>query len=122
MWEKLKGFDRLFSDDIRNDEFWFFRRMYAPDTVVLETDGGIMLLTGVVPGKLAACHVSFWDKKLTPKMGIIQEAIRWAFLQFDLQRMEALIPEYSRMLRRFCNGLDFILKDVLENEWNTKAT
>ena len=100
-WQKIKDFDRLFSDDIRWDEECFFEKMYAPDTVFFETENGLLLLTGLREGMYAAAHITFWDHKLLPRVRMIKDLLTYCFIRYDLLRIEALIPEFSRALKRF---------------------
>jgi RimJ/RimL family protein N-acetyltransferase len=101
LWDKVKNYSPMFDDASRWNLEWFALRMYLRDTVLLENDGGIMLLTDTKPKHFAACHLTYWDKSLSKRTELIKEAIRWAFLQFDLQRLETHLPEYARAVRRF---------------------
>jgi hypothetical protein len=100
-WDKLKAFDRLFSDLTQWDEVEFFRKMYSDDTILIETEGGILSLTDKCNGLYARIHASFWDHKLSTKVDMFKQCLIWAFLEYDLYRLEALIPEFSRALARF---------------------
>jgi hypothetical protein len=101
IWDRIKGFDKLFTDDVRWDEEWFMRRIYAPDTVFFEVDSGIMLLTDLKEGLMASAHITFWDCKLSPRTQLIKDCLFWCFMRYDLHRIEIVIPEFSRALRRF---------------------
>jgi hypothetical protein len=100
LWESVKNLDKLFSDDERWNEELFFKRM-LDEKVVLETDGGLMILSDITENLRAAGHFIFWDHKLSPRTELLRECILWAFIQFNLQRLEVLIPEYARALIRF---------------------
>jgi RimJ/RimL family protein N-acetyltransferase len=67
----------------------------------LETDGGLLFLTNIKENLHAEVHVAFWDCKLSGKESILKDCLRWAFFQYNLNRIEAFIPEYSRSLHRF---------------------
>ena len=101
MWDKVKNHAPLFDDTSRWNVEWFAFRLYVRDTIVLESDGGMMLLTDLKPGHCAACHLTYWDKGLSRRTEMIRDAIRWAFLQFRLTRLETHLPEYARAVRRF---------------------
>jgi RimJ/RimL family protein N-acetyltransferase len=101
LWDRVKNYTPLFDDASRWDIEWFTFKLYMKDTVILENDGGLMLLTDTHPKHFAACHLTYWDKSLSARAELIKDAIRWAFLQFDLQRLETHLPEYARAVRRF---------------------
>lgn len=101
LWKKVRDYDRLFSDEARWDVIAFCERITGDDVLVLETEGGLMLLSSIKPGLYAQVHVIFWDGKLSPKIDLIRASLVWAFLAFDLVRVEALIPEFARSVRRF---------------------
>jgi hypothetical protein len=102
LWEKLRGFDRLFSDATSGDFVAFYRKITDPDAVILETDGGIMMLNNFdKDNNCAQVHASFWDKKLSQRKDLLKNCLVWSFLTCDLYRIGAYIPEYARALRRF---------------------
>lgn len=101
MWEHLKPFDSLFMDcDMKNPEV-FLANFLAKDSVTLEVDGGYMIMRRIVPGLKGEVHMTFWDKRLSPRLELIKSCLEWAFLTFDLYRIETIIAEYARSVRRF---------------------
>lgn len=100
LWNKMKGFDPLFSDDNRWDVEKFHRSIYDRGTLVLEIDNGVLLLTGMKPGHYALVHACFWDHKVSARLQLLKDTIIWAFVTFDLIRLEAFIPGFSRALSR----------------------
>lgn len=101
-WSKLKNFDKLFNDDTYYDEINFFNKMFHENTHILEVaDNGIIVFDNVVEGLKAQAHVSFWDFKLSARTQLLRDCLIWAILEFNLHRIEILIPEFSRALRRF---------------------
>jgi hypothetical protein len=100
LWEKIRNYDQLFNDSIRWDEGLFFKRMLTRETVVLETETGILFLTDIDENLKAAAHVIFFDHRLSDKIELIRSCLEWAFLQFNLQRIETFIPEFARTLKR----------------------
>lgn len=101
LWEKVKDLDKLYSDDIRYDFNWFRERMLNAKTLGIETEGGMMILTNINENLYAEAHVIFWDRKLSPHLETIKKCIVWSFLEFNLQRLETITPEYTRTLNRF---------------------
>ncbi len=98
-WERLKDFDVLYSDSTHGDELGFYQRLMS--STVLETEGGIMLLDGLVLRQRGQVHVWFWDHKLSSRSELLKGALRWVFEVYDLNRVEAIIPEFSKALERF---------------------
>lgn len=101
LWEKLKDFDRLYTDTTHGDELSFYKKLMAGDMIVFETEGGIMILDHLTEHEFAQVHVSFWDRKLSEKSELIRGTMKWCFETFGLERLEALIPEFSKALSRF---------------------
>ena len=97
-WQKIKDFDRLFSDDIRWDEECFFEKMYAPDTVFFETENGLLLLTGLKEGMYAAAHITFWDHKLLPRVKMIKD---FSLTGTGIGTFEYVFPKYRTRDIRF---------------------
>tara|TARA_Y100000310_G_scaffold265573_1_gene276677 strand:+ start:167 stop:691 length:525 start_codon:yes stop_codon:yes gene_type:complete len=101
LWLRLRGYDRLFSDSTLGDVRNFEGQMGDPRTVLFELHGGVVIATEMRPGDRCSAHVAFWDHKLSARVELIQEILIWAFLVYDLQRVEAIIPSYARALRNF---------------------
>lgn len=101
LWNKVKDFDRIYSDWDRCDELAFYDRILSSNTHVLETENGILIIDNLLPNIRGQVHVIFWDKKLSNKTAMLKQCIAWAFDRFQLERMEAVIPEFARALRRF---------------------
>lgn len=105
LWDKLKHFDKLFTDDTFYDEVSFTSHLSSRNLVILEVgDNGIIVINNIIEGLKAQVHVSFWDFKLSARTELLRDCLIWAILQFDLHRVEMLIPEFSRALRRFAEG------------------
>jgi len=101
LWERLKDFDRLYTDSTHGDEVGFYQKLMSGDMVVFEIEGGIMILDHITHHEFAQVHVSFWDRKLSTKTDLIKATMRWCFETFGFERLEALIPEFSKALSRF---------------------
>ncbi len=102
LWNKLKHFDKLFTDDTVYDEVSFTANLASKNSVTLEVaDNGIIVYNNIVEGTKARVHVSFWDYKLSARKELLRDCLIWGILQFDLHRIEIVIPEFSRALRRF---------------------
>jgi len=101
LWAKVKDFDKIYSDWDRCDEMSFYNRILDPNTHVLEMDNGILIIDNIYPNIRGQVHAIFWDGRLSNKTDKLKKCIVWAFHHFRLERMEAIIPEFSRALRRF---------------------
>ena len=114
LWDKMKNFDPLFSDDNRWDYEKFCQHLFAQTTVILEIERGILFLTGLRPGHYAQIHACFWDHRMSPRIPLLKECLIWAFTVFNLVRLEALIPKQSYALRRILQRkLNFQLEGVM---------
>jgi len=100
IWDKVKNFDRLYSDETMLNEEAFYWWIYSKN-LVFEVDGGIMVMDNIKKGLKGEIHASFWDKKLSSRTETLRECILWCMLEYNLYRIEARIPDFSRALRRF---------------------
>lgn len=114
LWDKLKQYDVLFSDDSRWDKEKFVERLADSRLVLLEVNDGIIFIEGIVPGQLAQIHACMWDHKLSPRTGVLRRCLQWAFDIYGLERIEAFIPHFCQSLRRFLkNNLSFTEEGTL---------
>ena len=101
LWEKVEPFDRLFTDSQRVlGESNFFATLLQKDCLALGIEGGILVMNKIMPGIRAEAHLTFWDRKFSPKVDIIKECLIWAFMEFDLYRIEVRSPEYAKAVHR----------------------
>jgi RimJ/RimL family protein N-acetyltransferase len=116
-WGKLKNFDRLFDDNTFYDEVNFAQKLFEDRCYILEVeDNGIIVFNNVIEHLRAQVHVSFWDFKLSGRLDLLKECLLWAILQFDLHRVETLVPEFSRALKRFIeNKMKFKYEGTLRD-------
>ena len=101
LWTKVKDYAKIFSDDTRGDAKAWTERMTAADTVVLEFEDGLLILADLRPGLKASVHALFFDAKLRRHTEIVRNTILWAFFEYNLYRLSAEIPTFSRALTRF---------------------
>lgn len=100
LWDILSQFPTTFADGGKDIEE-FARRLVAPDSVVFELDGGMVLLEKIVPGLKAEFHATFWDRKLSARKEVLRDLLIWCFLVFQLERIETRLVTYARAVRRF---------------------
>lgn len=101
IWDRIKDYDAIFGNDYMRDQMTYMNQFLQPDTVVLEMEGGIILLTHIIPGLRCEVHVVFWDHKLSARKEKLNELLTWTFLNFDLYRIEIFVASYARALMRF---------------------
>jgi len=101
IWELIKDYDSIFVDDRMKSRETYFAQFLRPNTVVLETSGGIVILTDIDPGLKATFHPVFWDHKLSARLGDLEALIVWTFLYFDLYRLQTTVAPYAKAAIRF---------------------
>ena len=47
IWEKIKNYEKIFTDETRWDELAFTKRLWNSETLTLEIEGGILILDNV---------------------------------------------------------------------------
>jgi len=113
-WERIKNFDILFTDDARWDEEQFFSRIFSEDTLVLENEHLLVLVTDIHQNFYASCHIVSFDHKLSAHTPLFRDCLRWVMDYYNLQRFEALIPERSKALAHFLReNMGFKLEGIL---------
>ena len=101
-WNLLKDHGPSFEDGTRSRE-WLQEHWMDLHWVVLEVEKnkGVIVMDSVVAGHKAEVHVHFFDHKLSKRLGLLKDCLIWAFLQFDLKRVEFRVPEHAPAVRRF---------------------
>lgn len=101
VWSLIQGFDSIFVDDRMKSKQVYLEQFLRKNTVVFETEGGIVILTGIDPGLKATFHPVFWDHKLSSRLDDLQDLIVWVFVWFNLERLETMVAPYARAAMRF---------------------
>lgn len=101
LWEKIKPYDPLFTDDSLRDPEVFLRWVLDRHGVVLELEGGIIIIQKIAPTVSAEAHFIFWDHKMSARLETLKDVMVWAFLTFELERMSTTIADYAKAVRRF---------------------
>ena len=118
LWTKVKDYAKIFSDDTRGDVEGWTRRMAAADTVTLEFPDGLLILSELRPGLKGSVHALFWDAKLRSHTDLVRSTILWAFFEYNLHRLSAEIPTFSKALRRWMTkDLGFTAEGVLRHDF-----
>ena len=101
LWSKVSQYDSLFGDG-EKDNGKFFSRILSPTSVVLETEdhNAILYMYDLIPDHVAEIHAVFFDKQLSRRAPVLMDCLTWAFVNFNLQRLEASIPVFAMTLCR----------------------
>lgn len=120
LWEQLKVYDALWPDDTRGDVVRWVEFALLPTTLFIAGDDGksMYILSGIREGLKANIHAVFHDHKLSPRVGLMRGLLAWAMFEFDLCKLEARIPDFSRALRRYLQrDLHFKVDGVLRDDF-----
>ena len=101
LWEKLKDFDAFFADDLMKNKQSFQDKLQNPFTVVLETESGILWMCNIVYGVRGEVHMAFWDHRFVGRKDLLKLCLLWAFLTYDLYRIETYLAAYATSTMRF---------------------
>ena len=101
IWNKIKDFDSIFVDDRMAKREVYLKQFVKRDTIVLENNGGIIIITKIDPGLKATFHPVFWDHKLSARREELKDVLLWVFLYFNLERIETQIAPYAKAAIRF---------------------
>ena len=116
LWETFAPYDNLFADDNMKDPDVFAKQLTDYQTICVEHEGGLFLLQRMLLGLRAEVHFMSWDKKMSAHSELFQECLLWAFLSFDLERIETFVADYARAVRRFVEErLGFKYEGTLRN-------
>lgn len=108
LWNQVKQYDSIFIDDDTKDMETFLNQFIANDSVIMEIDGGMAIFRKILPHLKAEVHATFWDHKLSARKALIIDCLKWAFIEWDLYRLETFVADYARAMRRFLeDGLHF---------------
>ncbi len=98
-WELLRDNKTTFMEGAVTRE-QFERHMFG-DSVLLEIPGCLILLESIIPGCRLEVHLAVYDKKLSDKTEMLKELLVWAFLHFNLHRIETFLAQDYHTIRRF---------------------
>ena len=101
IWEELRDFCWYLGDGSYSDPVRFTELFFAKDSVILESDYGYMVLSNIRPGRDAEAHLPFLDHKLSIHTDDVKAAMIWAFIEFDLVRLEAQVYSFQKAIQRF---------------------
>lgn len=120
LWEMVSKYPTTFADGSKNPED-FIRRLLAKNTIVIETEGGLILIEDIEVGVAAEFHATFWDHKLSPRKEELKDILLWVFLTFNLERLETTVASYARAVKRFLKEkLGFVYEGTLRNAFKNQ--
>ena len=102
-WERLREFDVLFNDEIRQDLRAFIEVFLSGDLandvqangLIWEVDDvGIIYITDIRQST-ANAHFSFWDRRIKGRELLIREMLKWGFVTFGFHRITCEVPLYA---------------------------
>ncbi len=94
----------------------YLKQFVKRDTIVLENEGGIIIITKIDPGLKATFHPVFWDHKLSARIEDLKDVLVWVFLYFNLERVETQIAPYAKAAIRFIEKkMGFIYEGTLRS-------
>lgn len=116
IWERIRGFEVLFSENTQGRVEPFLSILMNPRSVWLEIyrlgegEGpiGIVYISSVIPNYDAKGHFAFWDSKVRGRQIIFWRIMKWMFSQYKLHRISAETPPYQRGVIRLLRRLGFV--------------
>ena len=116
LWEKLKGFDTLFNDFVKDDYAAFVNHFVmevngepVPTGLLWDIDDvGIFLLHDIIPHQSATAHFVFWDKRFRGREGLCIAMLRYAFEHYEFQRIKVEVPLYATHTHNAVERLGFL--------------
>ena len=130
LWEKLKGFDTLFNDFVKDDFAAFVNHFVmevngepVPTGLLWDIDDiGIFLLQDITPHQSATAHFLFWDKRFRGRRQLCIEMLKYAFDNYKFQRIQVEVPLYAYHTMNAVESIGFVLEGRMRKAilWNDK--
>ncbi len=123
LWKKAKVYSSIFTDEMLDGGVHLFCEMLLnKNTVTVEIKGGLLILQNIIHGLRGEVHFILWDSKLSSKAMLMKELLLWAFLSFELERIETFVASYARAIMRFLERkLGFQMEGVMRNRVRNKG-
>lgn len=117
LWEKVRQFDTLFSEELNGDFRKFLEAVIRQGPSGIEPVGlfwvvddfvGVFYLTHIVPGQDADVHYSFFDRRHKGRHNLVKAMLRYAFHRYGFARLSAQVPVYAtEQAFKFASALGF---------------
>ena len=88
------------SVDLQDTEA-FVQEFFSKNMLILELPYGLAMIRQLIEGERAEVHISCFDHKLSVHTDDLKDCLTWAFLQFNLQRIETFVHDFMPAVRRF---------------------
>lgn len=123
LWDKLKEFDVLFNDFVREDFEAFVNRFIVEVDGVPEPTGifwsvddvGLIYLNELRPLESAQAHFLFWDRRFKGREKLCQELLAYAFEKYKFQVIYVQVPLYAPRTISAVEKLGFFQEGRLRN-------
>jgi len=106
LYEKLSKHAKIWEDGTNSYEF-FHDHVMRPDVYLFKVGEDIVIeLADIIWGVRGRAHAFFLGHKgFVEQRETLRDLIMWGFFQFDLRRIEALVPKrlgaYIRFIRKY---------------------
>ncbi len=118
LWEKLKGFDTLFNDFVKDDYAAFVNHFVmqvdgqpVPTGLLWDVDDvGIFFLNEIIPHQSATAHFLFWDRRFKGREELCVAMLDYAFENYKFQRIKVEVPLYAFHTMDAVEKLGFVLE------------
>lgn len=118
LWDKLKGFDTLFNDFVKDDYAAFVNHFVmqvngepVPTGLLWDVDDvGIFLLHDIIPHQSATAHFVFWDKRFRGREELCVGMLNYAFESYKFQRIQVEVPLYAYHTLDAVENIGFVLE------------
>ncbi len=116
LWEKLKGFDTLFNDFVKDDYAAFVNHFVmeydgqpVPTGLLWDIDDvGIFLLQDIIPHQSATAHFVFWDRRFRGREELCIEMLKYVFENYKFERVKVEVPLYANHTQDAVERLGFV--------------
>ena len=114
-WERLKGSKGIWSK-LEGNSFESFRESVRNSHLVFDFGFGFGRVTNLTIGLSARVHGVFWSPDIFRCPELVLVALSWLSFECRLQRIECVVPEKMRGLRRFLEkSLFFELEGTMKS-------
>lgn len=121
LWEKLKDFDTLFNDFVKDDYAAFVNHFVmevngqpVPTGLLWDVDDvGIFFLHDIIPHQSATAHFVFWDRRFRGREQLCVEMLRYAFENYKFERIKVEVPLYAYHTMDAVESIGFVLEGRL---------
>jgi len=121
LWEKLKNFDTLFNDFVKDDYAAFVNHFVmqvngqpVPTGLLWDVDDvGIFFLSDIIAHQSATAHFVFWDRRFRGREELCVGMLNYVFENYKFQRIKVEVPLYAHHTMDAVERLGFVLEGRL---------